>query len=240
MPRITLEEIAKSLQPDGWEVVSTKYVNLKAEMEFRCSEGHQVFSTWEKIRKRRVCPICERNSLKDPVITIVPKKSGTTRILALDQATHISGWSVFDGKNLTSYGMYETKAAEEAARFHEVNMWFTSMVENWKPDYIALEGIQYEKSMGGILTFQTLARLQGVLIESCTQLGVPFKICHTGTWRSHCHVKGKARADMKRSMQLIVKEWLDISVSEDCADAIGIGRYLADTLTSQTEVISWE
>lgn len=239
MPRITLEEIAQSLQADGWEVVSTKYVNLKAEMEFKCSEGHQVFSTWEKIRKRRICPICEKNALKNPVITIVPKKKGTLRILALDQASRISGWSVFDGKELTSYGTYEVKTTEEAQRFHEVNMWFISMIENWKPDYVALEGIQYEKQMG-VTTFQTLARLQGILMETCTQHSLPFKICHTGTWRSHCHVKGKARSDVKRSMQLIVKEWLDISVSEDCADAIGIGKYLADTLTSQTEVVSWE
>ena len=239
MSRITLDSIAQELKQDGWKVTSEEYVNLDTEMAFECNEGHPVHSTWKKIRQKRVCPVCELNHLKNLKTKITPKNTHKERTLALDQATHISGWSVYDGTELTKYGTFETTTQDEASRIHEVNMWLVSMVQNWNPDLIAIEGIQLEPHMG-VTTFQTLARLQGVLIENCVQLKVPFKICHTNTWRAHCGVKGKTRTDKKRSIQMLVKQWFDITVSEDCADAIGIGKFAAETRSAQTEIMNWE
>lgn len=241
MARITLDSIAQELSVEGWQIVSQDYKNLSSELEFRCAEGHQVFSTWAKIRQKRLCPVCENNKFKNlnTNSSIAPKTKGKDRILALDQASHTSGWAIFDGKELIQYGIYETKAATEMGRLHEVNMWFMSMIQNWKPDEIGIEGIQYQQN-SGVTTFQTLARLQGILMETCTQLDVPFKICPTNTWRAHCGVKGRTRSDKKKSMQLLVKEWFDVSVSDDLADAIGIGKYVSETHSQQTEIISWE
>jgi hypothetical protein len=39
-------------------------------------------------------------------------------------------------------------------------------------------------------------------------------------------------------MQLIAKKWYDISLSDDEADAVGIGRYAADL--NKIEVFNWE
>ena len=118
------------------------------------------------------------------------------------------------------------------------------MIENWQPTLIGIEGIQFqEQSAGramGVTVFQTLARLQGVLIETCNDLNIPYKIAPTNTWRAYCNVKGRARADRKKSMQLLVKQWYDVSVTDDESDAIGIGKYLSENLSSQTEIISWE
>lgn len=77
-------------------------------------------------------------------------------------------------------------------------------------------------------------------MELCYELKVPFKICSTNTWRAHCGVKGQKRADKKRSMQLLVKEWFDITVTDDEADAIGIGKYVADFFQKQTQIVEWE
>lgn len=41
-------------------------------------------------------------------------------------------------------------------------------------------------------------------------------------------------------MQNLVKKWFDISVSDDCADAIGIGKYVAERHQKKTEIVSWE
>ena len=41
-------------------------------------------------------------------------------------------------------------------------------------------------------------------------------------------------------MQLLAKEWFDISVSDDVADAIGIGKYLASTAKPKPQVMFWE
>lgn len=239
MTRITIDTIAQELAPDNWKVLSTEYKNLSTEMEFQCAEGHKVFSTWDKIRKRRECPICKQNILKENKPIIIEKKKDTMRVLALDQASHKTGWAILDNKQLIKYGVFEAGAVDEIARFHEIKEWVISMIENWSPSLIAIEGIQYQQNMG-VTTFQTLARLQGILLDLCYELKIPYKLCPTNTWRAHCGVKGTSRADKKKSMQLLIKKWFDISIGDDEADAIGIGKYAAETTHSQIEIISWE
>lgn len=75
---------------------------------------------------------------------------------------------------------------------------------------------------------------------TCYDLGVPFEICPTNTWRKHCQVKGQSRTDKKRSMQLLTKKWFDVSVTEDEADAIGIGKYMAEVVAKNNQIVNWE
>lgn len=239
MSRITIESIAQELAEDGWKIRSTEYKNLDTPLEFECSEGHLVVAPYKKIRIRRECPVCNQNQFKDMDGTITHKPKGVSRTIAFDQATHICGYSIFDGKNLIKYGTYEVKATDEFDRLHEVNMWVMSMIKNWAPDVVGLEGIQYQQQVG-VTTFQTLARLQGILIETCLQAKLQVKVCNTNTWRNYCGVKGRSRSDRKKSMQALVKEWYDVSVSDDCADAIGIGKYVTDNRSAQTELVEWE
>ena len=76
--------------------------NLKEEMQFECPEGHKVFLTWEKGRKKLACPICQQNPYKNTHTNVIPKPQGARRILAFDQSTKVSGWSVFDNDILVS------------------------------------------------------------------------------------------------------------------------------------------
>lgn len=243
MARITLESINEELAPTGWKCISTEYKNLDSELQFNCEEGHLVCAPWKKVRTKYECPVCKNNKHKNSnALQIEPKKKGVKRILALDQATHISGWSIYDGQTLIRYGTFETNQKDEIARISTIKNWLLSMLENWKPDFVAIEGIQFQdESSGnkvGVTVFQGLARLQGVLMETCHAQKVDYTVCPTNTWRNHCGVKGRYRADKKRSMQLIAKNWYDISLTDDEADAVGIGRYAADL--NKIEVVNWE
>lgn len=238
MARITLDQIVQELSEDNWVVLSKEYVNLSSQMEFQCPEGHIIYTSWDKLRRKHECPVCKQNKLKNITNEIIPKKKGCQRIMALDQASHISGISIFDGKDLVYYGTFETNATDEYGRLHEVNNWLISLINTWRPDVIGIEGIQFQQ-YAGVTTFQTLARLQGILIETCMQNNINFKVCPTNTWRSHCGVKGRSRVDKKRSMQALVKSWYDIQVNEDCADAIGIGKYLVDIQPPEVEIECW-
>lgn len=243
MARITIDSINEELAQSGWKCVSTEYKNLDSELQFNCEEGHLVCAPWKKIRTKHECPVCKNNKHKNNnALQIEPKKKGVKRILALDQATHISGWSIYDGQTLIRYGTFETNQKDEIARISTIKNWLISMLENWKPDFVGIEGIQFQdESSGnkmGVTVFQGLARLQGVLMETCYAQKVDYTICPTNTWRNHCGVKGRYRADKKRSMQLIAKKWYDISLTDDEADAVGIGKYVADL--NKIEVVNWE
>ena len=238
MPRITIEQIQEELAPDNWKVISTEYKNLDSELIFECSEGHRVYNTWKKIRTKRDCPICAQNQLKDIENNIIPKKSNEFRVLALDQATKVSGWAIFSNEKLIKYGTFETQLENEIQRDIQIKNWLINVIKNWGIDFVALEGVQYEERFG-VTTFATLARLQGILMSLLEEMEVQYTICHTATWRNFCQVKGKTRADKKKSMQLKVKEWYDITVNNDCADAIGIGHYAVNK-TKKPKIESWE
>ncbi len=243
MSKISIEVIKNELKK-GWKILSSEYENLDSILTFECPEGHQVTTSWKKMRTKPICPTCEQNQFKIKDTKIIPKNN-KHRILALDQASHDCGWSIFDDKHLVKYGVFHLSNDKEEIRINKLKHWLISMISNWKPDYVGLEGIQYQdevagKAKMGITVFQTLARLQGVLRDTCIEAQIPCEICPTNTWRAACGVKGKTRADRKKSMQLLVKNWCDITVPDDIADAIGIGKYLSDKINKQIEIENWE
>lgn len=242
MARILLEDIRAEVEKEGWKVLSTNYENLNSEMIFECPEGHKVYTSWKKLRQKIECPHCKEIINKLNSNKILNKKSGKKRILGIDQATKITGWSIFDGEELTHYGFYESSFNERDEKIADVKNWLRGMIENWKPDYVILEDIQYQKKFGegsendaaiGVTTFKALAHLQGVLINLLLENKIEYSIVPSATWRSYCKITGKTRTDKKRSCQLKIKEWYKISVSEDEADAICIGRYGTNLVSKQ-------
>lgn len=242
---IKLEDIQSILKQDNWKLISTEYHNLDEELIFECEEGHRVYSNWKKIRVKRECPTCKQNELKQISSKIINKNKNTKRVIALDQATRVSGYSIWDNGKLIKYGTFETQLDDEIARCNAIKTWLISLINEWKPDKIGFEGIQFQtysngKHSMGITVFETLAHLQGILMETCYDMNVPYEVAPTNTWRAYCGVKGQARTDKKRSMQNLVKQWYDIGVTEDEADAIGIGKYFADKYMKNIIVENWE
>lgn len=243
MAKIKLEDIKTELEKEKWQVISSSYKNLDTDMTFKCPEGHIVISAWKHLRNKRSCPVCKNNYYKEQEIKVIPKKKGVARVLALDQATHITGYSIFDNEELVYAGTFEATAEDEIERDVQIQNWLIQLVHNWKPDIIGLEGIQLQQfndKMVGVTTYQTLARLQGILMATCHNLKVDYIVCPPATWRNHSGVKGRSRADKKRSMQNKIKEWFDITVSDDVADAIGIGKYVNETHKKKVEIFNWE
>lgn len=239
MSRISIDEIKNILSQDNWVLLSEKYKNLDCNLEFQCNNGHTVIAPWKKIRVNRICPICMRESLKTKEFKNTKKKKEEYRILALDQATYTSGYSVFSNKHLIDFGTFSIKDNDEIERGLKVKQWLISLIEQYQVDFVAIEGIQFQQQIG-VTTFETLARLQGILAVTCLEENIPYKIIPTNTWRSHCGVSGRSRVDKKRSMQRLVKEWFDIQPTEDECDAIGIGKYISDIYTPKVQVVDWE
>ena len=224
-------------------LLSEEYKNLDSELVFRCNEDHKIYLPYRKVRNKWECPICKQNQYNNFSNEIIPKKKSTQRTVGLDQATHITGYSIFDDGELIYAGTFEAAAEDEISRDIEIRNWLIQLIQNWKPDIIAIEGIQLQQFNNktiGVTTYQTLARLQGILMAACCEQKVEYTIVPPATWRAHCQVKGRTRADKKRSMQMKIKEWFDITVSDDVADAIGIGKYTNDKHKKKVEIFDWE
>ena len=242
MAKIKIEDIRKAAIEQNWTLVSEEYKNLKTPLEFKCSEGHTVYLPYDKIRNKWECPICQKNKYYN-FDENLPKKGNKQRTLGLDQATHVTGYSIFDGDELIYAGTFEATKEDEIERDIQIRNWLDQLLYNGHIDVVGLEGIQLQQfndKMVGVTTYQTLARLQGILMATCADRKIDYTICPPATWRAHCGVKGRSRSDKKKSMQLKIKEWFDITVSDDVADAIGIGLYTSQTHKKKVEIFEWE
>lgn len=238
MAKITITSIDEELSKYGWLCTSTKYVNLDTPLSFRCNEGHEVVTTWGKLRNKIVCPVC-KNNVKKNIVNIQSKpKTSNYRILALDQSSHKTGYSIYDGNELISYGVYESTKSEELDRIKDVCDWLDSMIVNWKPDEVGLEETQYNPNSGmGHDVFKLLSQVMGAIMITAARAKCKVSKVLIPTWRHYAGVKGNTRPDQKRSAQMLVKKWHDVNVTDDEADAICIGKYFADQATQRNNAI---
>lgn len=248
MGKITIEDVRQEAANHSWQVVTPIYTNLSTEMEFICEEGHHVFKPYKLIRDKFECPVCKNNRYKDSFLMIVPPKGKEFRLLALDQATVISGWSLYDGDKLVKYGkIVVNESLPTVERISFVRQWLINALDTMKPDMVVFEDIQLQdlgpanqKSTIGVTTFKILAELLGVIENVLNDSQIQHKSVYCATWRADVGVKGKSRSDKKRSAQNLVKQWFDVKVTEDEADAICIGRYGTHHFGKQNHIVSWK
>lgn len=144
------------------------------------------------------------------------------KILCLDQATKISGYSIFEDKNLITYGILEVDQKEKnyVERIKQMNGKIIQLINDNNPDFVVFEDVQFQRNYQ---TYQFLSQLQGVIMANLFDLNLGFQIIEPSGWKSFCGIKGKKREEQKKNTQEFVKNKYGIDVSEDEADAIGIG-----------------
>ena len=73
------------------------------------------------------------------------KDENVTRILALDAATGVTGYAIYDDKKLISYGTFKTSAIlPTAERINNVKNWLKAALKEWEPDFVGVENIQLQ------------------------------------------------------------------------------------------------
>ena len=160
-------------------------------------------------------------------------------ILALDQATQTSGFSVWIDGVLNTYGKREHDDADIHVRIHKICLWVEELIDRYAPDKVVIEDIHYSPQVG-ITTYQKLAQLQGAIIELTQQLNLPCVVIAPNEWRASCNLlKGneKTRASQKKIAQEWVLKNFGAKCTQDEADAICIG-YAADKEAGNE--LNWE
>lgn len=247
MAKIRLEQIREEAENIQWKLVSTEYKNLQGELNWICPKGHTVIAPYGQWRKNHECPICGMENASNNEV-VLPKKKGSFRILALDQATRTTGWAIFEDGELIRHGMYNARGQNEVERIHDVKTWVWNIVSVWKIDYVQLEDIQLQEhqeagargSEIGVTVYKTLAHLQGVLENLCFSHSISYSLVFPATWRKYNEIKGKNKADKKKNAQLKVKAIYGITVPIDEAEAICIGRYAVANRGKNLQIVSWE
>lgn len=226
MARLKLEKIKEELILHSWLYLAGEYENLDSELELQCPEGHRTFTSLRAWRRKKHCPVCHKNKAKTKkeAIGVVEQDRKFKRILSLDASTNITGWAIFDGYELMNYGKFTTTKRDTVQRIAHINEWLVTVIDQWSPDLVVIEDIQKQINPK---TFKVLANLQGVLVNTVFMNGIDIKMVTASQWRSGVGVKGQNRKALKKCAIDLVKEWYNIDVGEDEADAICLGRHIS-------------
>lgn len=142
------------------------------------------------------------------------------KLLALDQASQVSGYAVFDEDGtLVAYGKI-TAEGEPIDRIIELTKKVDKIIEEFGIEEVVLEDIYYS---GNVETFKVLSFTMAGLLFLLTEKEMPYSVLNATIWKSKCGVKGKDRPEQKRNAQKFVENEYGIKVIQDIADAICIG-----------------
>ena len=154
------------------------------------------------------------------------------KLLALDQATIITGYAVFDGSDLCQYGTIDLhKEKDSWERMQLMRKRIDELFDDYKPDVAVLEDVPGMIKNPAVL--KELGRLQGFAMASAFERNIPVSLYLPSEWRKVLAIqqgKEHKRADLKRQAQNIAKSSYGVDATEDEADAIGIAlAYLTES-----------
>lgn len=142
------------------------------------------------------------------------------KLLAIDQASQVSGYAVFDEDgSLITYGKIATEG-ETIDRIIDLTHKVDKIIEEFGIEEVVIEDIYYS---GNVETFKVLSFTMAGLIFLFTEKEMPYSILNATVWKSYCGVKGKDRPEQKRNAQKFVEAQYGLKVIQDIADAICIG-----------------
>lgn len=158
-------------------------------------------------------------------------------LLAVDQATALTGYAVYKNGELVKHGKVKFEG-ETIDRISQAKTWLRNIVKELSSEgdvtiEVGLEEIQLQKD---VVTFKTLAWLQGVLLEMLHEEGIKTELVFSTEWKSTCGIKGRGRTEQKQNAQKYVVDTFGIKATQDECDAICLGQHL---IKKEDSVINW-
>lgn len=157
-------------------------------------------------------------------------------ILAFDQATRTSGYSVYKDQDLIAHGTFTFTDSNLGMRLWKIRQKVEELYNKYLPDKIIYEDIQLQQgAVNNVVTFKSLAEVFGIIYEYATELGVDNESILAGVWRKGLGIAGNRRDIQKANAQKWVLDNCGIRAVEDEADAICIGAYAAGIRSKKQE-----
>ena len=146
------------------------------------------------------------------------------RILAFDQSTKITGYSLFvDGEYIDSGVIDLSKNKDTVDRSKQMALDICKVITESTPDVVIIEEVAMQSNAQ---TLKLLARIQGVAIGFCAAHNIPLYMLEPTKWRSQLSFKqGRAvkREELKKQSIDYVEEHFGFNnFSEDRCESICI------------------
>lgn len=149
-----------------------------------------------------------------------------SRLLALDQASKVTGWAIFEDGELKSYGKISLDDPNIDTRLVQLRQDIQTLVADYNIDEVIFEDIQQQNNVANnVQTFKVLAEVYGVVSELLQEIQIPHSTVLAASWKSTLGIKGRTRAEQKKNAQLYVEQNYGIHVIQDIADAVCIGTH---------------
>lgn len=149
-----------------------------------------------------------------------------SRLLALDQASKVTGWAIFEDGKLKSYGKISLDDPNTDIRLVQLRQGIQTLVTDYNIDEVIFEDIQQQNNVANnVQTFKVLAEVYGVVSELLQEIQIPHSTVLAASWKSTLGIKGRTRAEQKKNAQLYVEQNYGIHVIQDIADAVCIGTH---------------
>lgn len=148
------------------------------------------------------------------------------KILAFDQSTRVTGFSLFeDGKYVKSGVVDLHKNTDTDERSKQMAVEICKLIESAKPDCVIIEQVQNQSNVSTVIK---LARIQGVAIGFCAAHNIDLYILTPSQWRAALDYKQGPKVKrevLKQQSRDFVKNVLGLSIkSEDENEAIAINE----------------
>ena len=149
-----------------------------------------------------------------------------SRLLALDQASKVTGWAIFEDGELKSYGKISLDDPNTDIRLVQLRQGIQTLIADYNIDEVIFEDIQQQNNVANnVQTFKVLAEVYGVVSELLQEIQIPHSTVLAASWKSTLGIKGRTRAEQKKNAQLYVEQNYGIHVIQDIADAVCIGTH---------------
>lgn len=149
-----------------------------------------------------------------------------SRLLALDQASKVTGWAIFEDGELKSYGKISLDDPNTDIRLVQLRQDIQTLIADYNINEVIFEDIQQQNNVANnVQTFKVLAEVYGVVSELLQELQIPHSTVLAASWKSTLGIKGRTRAEQKKNAQLYVEQNYGVHVIQDIADAICIGTH---------------
>lgn len=147
------------------------------------------------------------------------------RVLAFDQSTKISAYSLFVDGEYVEYGCIDLHTIRDASeRIRAMGVELGKVIAKYAPDKVVIEEVAQQSNP---LTLKLLARIQGVIIGFCAAHNIDTYIIEPSKWRSALQFKvgaGVKREALKRQAIQYIKTKYNLELSEDSCEAICINE----------------